>query len=97
MLTEKIIMNKQEEQNQKFEFYGVPIVCTPNFLSTFGGDYMMVAFVAQALIAETYPNKNWDYLQTFQYKGIDFWCISDALQDQVTQEPHITFLMPEDY
>lgn len=97
MLKEKITMREQEEQNERFEFYGVPVLVTPNFLATFGEEAMEIAFTAQVMIGEQYPNKNWDYLQTFEYGNIEFWCISDAMQNQKTIEPHITFLMPEDY
>ena len=54
-------------------------------------------FAAQQMIAEKYPEKNWDYLQTFSYKGIKFWCIEDAKQREHQKEEHITFLLPTDY
>ena len=63
----------------------------------FGKEYALVAFAAQQMIAEKYPEKNWDYLQTFSYKGIKFWCIADAEQGEHQEEEHITFLLRTDY
>lgn len=97
MLTEKIILNDQEVSDNHYQFFGVPIVCTPAFRDTFGEDHILVAFAAQQMIAEKYPDKNWDYLQTFTYKGISFWCIADADQKEHWEDEHITFLMPSDY
>ncbi len=97
MLTEKIIMDEQEVSDNHYQFYGVPIVCTRAFKDTFGKEYALVAFAAQQMIAEKYPEKNWDYLQTFSYKGIKFWCIADAEQGEHQEEEHITFLLPTDY
>jgi len=97
MLTEKVIMNEQEYQDNHYQFYGVPMVCTPAFINCFGVEHMDVAFVAHQMIAEKYPNKNWDYLQTFSYKGKEFWCIADADQNKKWEDEHITFLLPSDY
>lgn len=97
MLTEKIVMNEQEFHDNHYQFFGVPMVCTKAFKETFGEDYIKVAFTAQQMIAEKYPNKNWDYLQTFTYRGIKFWCIADSDQNEKWEDEHITFLLPSDY
>lgn len=97
MLTEKIIMDEQEVSDNHYQFYGIPVVCTRTFKDTFGEEYALVAFAARQMIAEKYPEKNWDYLQTFSYKGIKFWCIADAKQREHQKEEHITFLLPTDY
>ena len=97
MLTEQVIMNEQEFQDNHYQYYGVPMVCTRAFQEAFGAEYMNVAFAAHQMIAEKYPDKNWDGLQTFSYKGIAFWCIADAAQEEKWEDEHITFLLPSDY
>lgn len=97
MLTENIIMYNQEFSDNHYQFYGVRAVCTAAFQEAFGKDYELVASAAHQMIAEKYPGKNWDQLQVFSYKGIKFWCISDAVQDEHLEDEHITFLMPSDY
>ena len=58
----------------------------------FGDEAEAIAFIALALILETYPN-NADYLQSFEYQlenmTIKFWCINDV--------DHITYLLPSEY
>lgn len=97
MLTENIIMGEQEFSGNHYQFYGVPVACTLAFKDAFGEEFALVALAARQMIAEKYPDKNWDYLQTFSYKGIKFWCISEASQDERLEDEHITFLLPDDY
>ena len=40
MLTEQVMMNEQEFEDNHYQFYGVPVVCTKAFMETFGEDYM---------------------------------------------------------
>ena len=94
---ETIIMNAQERDDEQYDFYDVPAVCTPNFLYAFGEEALWIGHLALMMIKERYPEGNWDYLQTFRFRGIDFWIISDAPRGEDIIDRHITFLLPEDY
>ena len=91
------MLNEQECCNQRYEFQNVPIVCTPAFRNAFGDQYAIIIFLALEMLEAKYPEKNWDYLQTFTVDGVPFWIISDALQGRHDREAHITFLLPSDY
>lgn len=96
----EITMNEQEFSCYHYEFFGLKIVCTRNFVAAFEEDYPRVAMKALYMIAERYPEKNWDKLQTFESFGIDFWIISYVEQDAdeaTKKEGYVTVLLPEDY
>lgn len=93
----EVILNEQEINDNHYEFFGVPIVATKGFVEKFGNECSELSLVSLKLLKEKYPNRNWDYLQTFEYAGDKFWVISDALQGEHLQDEHITFLLPEEY
>lgn len=92
-----IIMEEQEQEEERYEYFGIPMVCTTAFREVFGEDSHEIMIAAREMIKEKYPEKNWDYLQVFSCQGISFWCISDAVQGEQGEEDHITFLLPSDY
>jgi hypothetical protein len=94
---EKITLEEQEYDNNYFKFFDVPIVYTPSFQEVFGEECELVIGVSLLKIRETYPKRNYDYLQVFHYKDIEYWCISDAHQYERLKDEHITFLLPKDY
>lgn len=94
---DKIILEEQEYNDNHYQFFGVPIVYTPAFREAFGEEHEVVIAVSLMKLEEKYPEKNYDALQVFSYKGVTYWCISDADQKEHWENEHITFLLPDDY
>ncbi|MBR1650702.1 MAG: hypothetical protein IJ691_06010 [Lachnospiraceae bacterium] len=94
---EILYMKEQERDDEQYDFFDVPAVCTPSFIYAFGEEAMWIGHLALMMIRERYPNGNWDYLQSFRFKEIDFWVISDAPRGEPGLDRHITFLLPGDY
>lgn len=100
-LTNELILDDQFKEDdglpEDSEFIGVPIVYTNGFMENFGSDYLLIGAAALELLIKQYPRRNWKYLQSYAYRGIKFWCISDAFQGKRVENEHITFLMPYEY
>lgn len=93
----EIVLEEQEFNENYYKFFDVPIVYTPSFREALGEDYELVIRYSLLKIKEKYPMKNYDYLQVFSYRGIKYWVISDAHQNEKWEDEHITFLLPSDY
>lgn len=97
MMLMRVILHDQEVNDNHYEYLGVPAVATKGFMEKFGEDSSKLSSASIKLLLEKYPERNWDYLQVFEYEGESFWIISDALQGEHLQDEHITFLLPEEY
>ncbi len=98
-----VILNKQECNDENYDF-SIQVVATQNLINRINSLNKMpvqqVLLIAHTLLLEAHEDKsNIDYLQTFSYEGIDFWCISNKLVDEpYNPEYHVvTWLLPEDY
>jgi len=99
---DQVTIKEQECEDENYDF-GIQVVATPNLLqklSRLGGlSPQQILFIAHSSILEKYEGRNKDYLQICMYRGLEFWAISNKLEDE-EYDPNIhclTFLLGEDY
>lgn len=99
-LLDEIPVLHPQECSGNYLFSGVTTVATSAFMEVFGEEATSLCFASQYMILE---NENPDYLQTFTYKGIDYWCMAsfqkgDKASDyEELDNLYITFMLPSDY
>lgn len=88
-LEHKLIHKEQSDNGMLNDFTNVLIVYTNGFNNTFGIESREISICALNSIIQRYGNSA-EYLQVFEYNGIEFWAINDF-------DETVTMLLPEEY
>ena len=103
----RIVVKEQEVDDVGFEFgNNIPTYITSNLLKELNQFKSMppeqIVFLAIMRLFEERANRNIDYLQVFELiendKHLTFWAISNLpINEKITKESNVTFLLPSDY
>lgn len=99
---ETIAIKKQECDDVNFDFTIQAVITQAlvNAVKELGGisvnDLISLCYIS---MFDLYGNRNIDALQVFNYRGLEFWAISNKEADEeYLEECHcVTWLLPSDY